>query len=157
MAENRQDRESELREITARPDSWTPPDLLPEPKPQEGYVFRWVRASTLGQADPTNVSRRMREGWEPVRAEDHPELRLISDPNSQFKGSVEVGGLILCKAPREFALQAQRYYENAAKQNEEAIDSNFLREADPRMPLLKPQKKTEVVFGKAARASESET
>ena len=40
---NEADREEEKRE-----EVWTPPSLLPVPKPQDGYVFRWIRTRMLG-------------------------------------------------------------------------------------------------------------
>jgi hypothetical protein len=106
MAEERKIRIDRAAE--SRPsDSWLPQSALPVPEPKDGWVFRWIRTSSLGRSDNTNVSRQFREGWEPVKAEDHPELKILSDINSQFKGNVEVGGLLLCKAPQEKMLQRQ--------------------------------------------------
>ena len=88
MAEQRTKRDAESREVfeTRPSDSWIPASVLPNPAPQEGWVFRWVRTSTLGHADNTNVSQKFREGWVPVKAEDHPELEVMSDIDSRFKG-----------------------------------------------------------------------
>ena len=72
MADNRLARELENRESTARRKAWTPPQTLPSPNPEKGWVFRWVRTSMMGQSDPTNSSAKFREGWEPVKAENHP-------------------------------------------------------------------------------------
>ena len=66
----------EERSETTRPETWTPPPLLPDPTPQKGWAFRWIRTSMVGKADNTNVSMRFREGWEAVKAEDHPELSV---------------------------------------------------------------------------------
>ena len=75
MAEQRTKRDAESREVETRPsDSWLPASVLPTPAPQDGWVFRYIRTSTLGHADNTNVSQAFREGWVPVKAEDHPEL-----------------------------------------------------------------------------------
>jgi len=98
MSEERTPRTNTTRTVEQRPtDSWKPASILPDPKPQDGYVFRWIKTALLGQSDNTHVSKMFREGWEPVRAEDHPELMLESDIGSQFKGNIEVGGLLLCK------------------------------------------------------------
>ena len=79
MAEQRTNRDAESREVETRAsDSWLPASVLPNPAPQDGWVFRWVRTSTLGHADNTNVSQKFREGWVPVKAEDHPELEVMS-------------------------------------------------------------------------------
>ena len=78
-------RSLDSREIDQRPMSWDAAGNLPEPDPQDGWVFRWIRTTLLGQTDNPNVSRRMREGWKPVRLEDHPELQIqMQDHNSRM-------------------------------------------------------------------------
>ena len=147
MAENRLARELESRESAQRTKTWTPPQTLPEPKPQPGWVFRYIRTSIMGTADPSNTSAKLREGWEPVKAEDHPELMHMTDPNSKFKGNVEIGGLLLCKAPAELMKQRDDYYAQQAKAQLQSVDNNFMRLNDERMPLFS-EKKTTVSFGK---------
>ena len=147
MADNRLAREVENRESTQRNKTWTPPQTLPEPKPQPGWVFRYIRTSIMGVADPSNTSAKFREGWEPVKAEDHPELMHMTDPSSKFKGNVEIGGLLLCKAPAELMQQRDDYYAQQAKAQLQSVDNNFMRLNDERMPLFS-EKKTTVSFGK---------
>jgi hypothetical protein len=147
MVNNRLDREVENRESTQRTKTWTPPQTLPAPTPQPGWVFRYIRTSTMGQADPQNTSAKLREGWEPVKAEDHPELMHMSDPNSRFKGNIEIGGLLLCKAPEELMKQRDDYYAQQAKAQLQSVDNNFMRLNDERMPLFS-ERKTSVSFGK---------
>jgi hypothetical protein len=91
----------------------------------------------------------MREGWIPVKAEDHPELELVSDLNSRFVGNVEVGGLLLCKAPAEKIKSRTEHFERVAANQMESVDNNFLRENDPRMPLMKPERNTRTTFGRS--------
>jgi hypothetical protein len=148
---DRTPRDLETRDHQARVPSWKPPSILPDPKPEPGYVFRWVRTSMMNNADNTNVSRQMREGYVPVRAEDHPELMLFSDQDGRFKGNVEVGGLLLCKVPVEVAKQREAYYGNMAHQQMESVDNNLMRENDPRMPLLKPERSSRTTFGRGPR------
>ena len=147
MVNNRLDREVESRESTQRTKTWTPPQTLPAPTPQPGWVFRYIRTSTMGQADPQNTSAKLREGWEPVKAEDHPELMHMSDPNSRFKGNIEIGGLLLCKAPEELMKQRDAYYAQQAQAQLQSVDNNFMRLNDERMPLFS-ERKTSVSFGK---------
>ena len=147
MAENRLARELENRESAQRNKVWTPPQTLPAPNPQPGWVFRYIRTSIMGNADPSNTSAKFREGWEPVKAEDHPELMHMADPNSKFKGNVEIGGLLLCKAPEETMKQRDTYYAQQAKAQLESVDNNYMRLNDERMPLFS-EKKTSVSFGK---------
>jgi len=147
MAENRLARELESRDSAQRKQNWTPPQTLPTPNPQPGYVFRWIRTSMMGQADPTNTSAKLREGWEPVKAEDHPEMMLQADPNSKFKGNVEIGGLLLCKAPEELMKQRDNYYTKQAQSQIQSVDNNVMRLNDERMPLFNERRST-TSFGK---------
>ena len=139
-------RSLETREQDARPMTWKPASTLPVPQEQESYNFRWIRRSMLGQEDPTNVSKKRREGWEPVRAEDHPELVLYLDQNARDSGLVEVGGLILCKMPSEMVQQRNAHYGKATQQQSDAVDNSFMRENDARMPLFR-EKNSKVTFG----------
>jgi hypothetical protein len=147
MAENRLARELENRESAQRKMAWTPPQTLPEPEAQEGWVFRWIRTSIMGQADPSNTSAKFREGWEPVKASEQPKLMMQADPNSRFKDNIEIGGLLLCKAPAELMKQRDDYYARQAQSQMQSVDNNFMRLNDERMPLFN-DRKTTVSFGK---------
>ena len=144
---NRLSRELETREIAERPKQWMPPQLLPDPTPEPGYAFRWIRISTLNKADAINVSSKLREGWEPVKASDHPYIRLFGETEGQFPDSVVVGGLMLCKTPVEFTVQRDAYYRKQAEAQMQSVDNTFMRENDPRMPMFK-ERRSEVTFGK---------
>lgn len=148
MAEtqNRLSRELETRKAAYRPEAWRPPETLPMPDDRPGWKHRYIRLSTMGQADPSNISSKMREGYEPCKAEDYPELMMHATTEGRFKGGIEVGGLLLCRIPEEFMQQRARYYEQQSKAQVESVDNNFLRENDPRMPLFS-EKKTKVTFG----------
>ena len=148
MAEQIRDkRDLTTRASTTRPTKWLPPQLLPDPTPEPGYVFRWVRISTLNKDDATNISSKLREGWEPVRASDHPEIRLFGTDDKRFPDSVQVGGLLLCKTPAEFVDQRNAYYGQQAEAQMQSVDNVYMRENDPRMPLFK-ERSTKVTFGK---------
>ena len=147
MATNRLARELDTRAISQRPQQWAPAELLPEPDKQAGYAYRWIRTSTLNQADPRNLSGKLREGWEPVGIEEQPQFQLLVDPNSRFKDNIEIGGLLLCKTPEEFVAQRNSHYQKQAENQMEAVDSSLMRQSDPRMPLFKESKST-TTFGK---------
>jgi len=144
---NRLSRELETREIVERPKQWMPPQLLPDAKPEAGYAFRWIRISTLNKSDPKNISSKLREGWEPVKASDHPEIRMFGSGDANFPDSVEVGGLLLCKTPVEFIEQRTAYYRNQTDAQMASVDNTFMRENDPRMPMFK-ERSSKVTFGK---------
>jgi len=145
--DKRVDREQEVRSEFQRPDSWKPASLLPEFKKVPGWAYRWIRTSVMNDADNLNVSSKMREGWEPVKLADHPEMKLMADQNSRFKDGIEIGGLLLCKIPQEFVDQRQAHYAQQAKQQAEAVDNSFLKQNDPRMPLFS-EKKSTTSFGR---------
>jgi hypothetical protein len=147
MAENRTTRELNTRAVSERPKQWMPAELLPEPDKQAGYAYRWIRVSTLNQADPRNLSGKLREGWEPVRVEEQPKFQLLVDPSSRFKDNIEIGGLLLCKTPEEFVEQRNTHYAKQTDAQTDAVDNNLMRQSDPRMPLFK-ENKSSTSFGK---------
>lgn len=144
--QNRMSRELESRTATMRPQAWRAPEVLPSPEERPGWKHRWVRTSTMGQADPSNISSRLREGYEPCKAEDYPEMMMYASVDGRFKGGIEMGGLLLCRIPEEFLGQRMKHYEGQNKAQVESVDNNFLRENDPRMPLFS-EKKSKVTFG----------
>ena len=139
---NRESRTEDTRENSERKVTWKRPSALPDPTPQDGVEYRWIRTASLGQSDMTNVSSKFREGWEPVKLEDHPELKIMSDVDSRFKGNVEVGGLLLCKNSKENMDARGDYQSDQAQSQMQAVDNSFLKESDPRMPVLRPEKST---------------
>ena len=136
--QDRNPRELKSREKSARA-VYVPPSSLPDPTPEPGWVYHWVATAIMGQANPTNVSQKLREGWEPVKAEDHPELLLMGNAAT---GNVEIGGLMLCKMPKE-KFEARRDYYNSQAQNQmDSVDNHFMRNNDSRMPLFADRKST---------------
>ncbi len=140
-------RHAESRDYSMRPAKWAPAQLLPDPEPEPGWAFRWIRLSTLNNPDPTNISSKLREGWEPVKASTQPRLRFLADPKSRFPDSIEIGGLLLCKTPVEFTEDRDDYYRKQAEAQMTSVDNTYMRESDPRMPLFK-ERSSKVTFGK---------
>jgi hypothetical protein len=149
MTANRITRELETRATYERPTAWAQPDLLPEPDKQAGFNYRWIRVATLNQADPRNLSAKMREGWEPVRIEEQPQFQLLVDPSSRYKDNIEIGGLLLCKTPSEFVEQRNAHYAAQADNQMVAVDNALMRQSDPRMPIFNERKST-TSFGKGS-------
>jgi hypothetical protein len=158
MADNhltRDTREVSNRDTAKHKQAWTPPETLPSPTPVPGMVFRWIRTSMMGQSDPTNASAKFREGWVAVKASEVPELMIIADqnPNSRFKDNIEVGGLLLCKAPIEMVKQRAEYYTQQANNQMEAVDSNYMRQKDDRANMaLFAERKADVTFGRGNKS-----
>lgn len=146
--EGRALREQQSRDAEARSQVWQPNALLPDPHPREGIRHRWVRTSVRSEMDTKNVSSRFREGWVPCKKEDYPELaNIMTDYNSKFPANIEIGGLLLCQIDENIALARQKQLEEKARNQIRASDQNFMREQDPRMPLLKPERSSRTTFG----------
>ena len=141
-------RELDTRSEAERPKKWKPPELLPEPNPEPGFAFRWIRLSTLNAPDAINISSKLREGWEPAKASEHPEIVLMGGGSNRFPDSIEIGGLLLCKTPVEFTEQRDAHYRQLATSQMDSVDNNFMRENDPRMPLFKERSTKVTSFGK---------
>jgi hypothetical protein len=135
---DRTPRDQETREQGIRKRAWTPPSLLPNPNREEGYSYRWIRKSILGQADDRNMMSKQDEGWVPVKREDHSELQYPG----KTTGLVEIGGLVLCKTPEEFVDQRNQYFRDHTDAQTRAVDANLMKENDPRMPLFSERKST---------------
>ena len=149
MAEQiREKRATETRATFERPSKWMPAALLPDPDPEPGWAFRWIRLATLNNADPSNISSKLREGWEPVKAADQPKLRMLTNPNGRFPDGIEIGGLLLCKTPVEFTEQRDAHYRNISDSQMNSVDNTYMRESDPRMPLFK-ERSSKVTIGRS--------
>ena len=147
MAESRLQREITNRTTQERPKQWQQAELLPEPDKTPGYAYRWIRVSTLNAADPRNLSAKLREGWEVVSVEEQPKFQLLVDPNSRFKDSIEIGGLLLCKTPSEFVDQRTKHFSDMTQAQADAVDNNLMRQSDARMPIFN-ERKSSTSFGK---------
>jgi hypothetical protein len=147
IKDNKLTRELTTRAVQERPKQWAQPELLPEPDKEPGYNYRWIRVSTMNNADPRNLSAKLREGWEPVAIEEQPKFRLLADPNSRFKDNIEVGGLLLCKTPTDFVTQRNAHFAKVTQSQTDAVDNSFMRQSDARMPLFQ-ERKSSSSFGK---------
>jgi len=147
IKDNKLTRELTTRAVQERPKQWMQPELLPEPDKQPGYNYRWIRVSTMNNADPRNLSAKLREGWEPVAIEEQPKFRLLADPQSRFKDNIEVGGLLPCKTPTDFVDQRNAHFAKVTQSQTDAVDNSFMRQSDARMPLFQ-ERKSSSSFGK---------
>jgi hypothetical protein len=145
-AQNRLSRELDTRAAMQRPTSWQAPETLPSPNPRPGISHRWVRTSMLGVADVQNISGKLREGYEPVKAEDYPELSMNASTDGRFKGSIEAPGLVLCSIPTEFLKQREAHFSKINKDTMESVDNNFMKDSHPTMSKFS-EKSTKVTFG----------
>ena len=102
MTHSRNSRESEQHAKNTRRQPWRPVRKLETPPPPEGYEYRWIRESMLGQEDKANVSRRIREGWELVRGTDLPsEFSYPTADEGRHAGLVYSCLLYTSPSPRD--------------------------------------------------------
>jgi hypothetical protein len=148
---DRTDREVEVREDPVKQRVWKPAALLPEFTQKPGWVYRWVRVSLLNEPDNMNVSSKMREGWEPVLHAEHPELIIGLETHGRYKDNIEIGGLLLCKAPKELMDQRQVYIDGKTKAQTDAVDASFMNQSDPRMPKFAEGNENGRSFGRGRK------
>ena len=146
---DRNSRSAETRVSQTRRTPWKPPSMLDAPTAPAGYQFRWIREATRGQDDKSNMSKRIREGYEPVRAEDYPDFEAPTIDSGSNVGVIGVGGLILAKVPVETAKERNAYFQDQAKSAMQGVDQNYMRESDSRMPIKDSdiQRSSKVAFG----------
>ena len=139
-------RASQTRDKVKKPTTWTPPSSLDAPPAPEGYRHRWIRVEVLGFDDTKNVSGKLREGWELVRADQYPEQDFPSMTTGKYSGVIGVGGLVLARIPEEIAQQREAYYRDQNKARDEAVNNDILKEQHPSMPINN-ERQTRVTFG----------
>tara|TARA_R100001510_G_scaffold40900_1_gene37259 strand:- start:348 stop:806 length:459 start_codon:yes stop_codon:yes gene_type:complete len=144
---DRSPRTSQTREKTVRAKPWTPPSQLDAPDPPEGFVHRWVRESVMGFDDKKNLSARLREGFELVRADEYPDFEAPTVQDGKHAGVIGVGGLVLARIPEETVGQRQAYFQGQTKDQMVAVDNDLMREQHPSMPISKPDRQSRVTFG----------
>jgi len=125
--------------VETRNKPWTPPSSLDAPPAPKGFKHRWIRTESLGFMDTGNVSKKLREGWVFVRAEevknqlgdhDYPVVR-----DGQYQGLIGVGGLVLARIPEEIVEQRKKYFDNITADQVKSVDNDILREQRPEMPV----------------------
>ena len=121
-------RASQTRSKSERPKVWVPPSSLDAPPAPDGFRYRWIRAEVIGFQDTKNVTGRLREGYELVRAEevenasDYPVLE-----DGKYKGVIGVGGLLLAKVPTEIAQQRMDHMSNKHRDRSEAVENDLMK------------------------------
>ena len=140
-------RTSQTREKTSRNKPWRPPSQLDAPDPPEGFVHRWIRESVMGVDDKKNLSARLREGFDLVRAEEYPDFEAPTVQDGKHAGVIGVGGLVLARFPIETREQRNAHYRNATRDQMTAVDNDLMREQHPSMPISKPERQSRVTFG----------
>ena len=97
----------------------------------------------------------MREGWEPVRADEyedaHTKYPVIEE--GKDKGIIGVGGLMLARIPKETVEERTEYFRDQTRNQMKAVDENLMREQHPSMPIS-VDRQSRVTFGGKEKLSE---
>jgi hypothetical protein len=144
---NKTPRATESRVKSERKKSWVNPSSLEAPPAPTGFKHRWIRESVRGYDDKANVYKRLREGYELVRAEEYPDWNLPTIDDGKHAGVIGIGGLLLARIPLEIAEDRNKHFEDQTRAAQEAVDNDLLKASDPRMPISKPDRQSRVTFG----------
>jgi hypothetical protein len=144
----RSSRASNTREKTARRKPWAPPSMLDAPPAPDGYKHRWIRAEMRGFDDRKNISAKLREGWELVRADEYPDFEAPVVDSGKYEGVFGVGGLVLARIPLETVAERSAYFEQRNHDQMTAVDQDMMRENQhSTMRISNPDRQQRVTFG----------
>tara|TARA_R100001443_G_scaffold117413_1_gene142316 strand:+ start:3735 stop:4196 length:462 start_codon:yes stop_codon:yes gene_type:complete len=144
---DRTTRTEQSREKNSRRKPWIPPSTLDAPDPPEGYTHRWIRESVMGNDDKKNLSARLREGFDLVRADEYPDFEAPTVNDGKHAGVIGVGGLLLARFPIESKKERDAYFQGKTDEQMTAVDNDLMREEHSSMPILKPDRQSRVTFG----------
>ena len=122
---------------------WRPSNLLEAPEPRPGYAQRWVATMVLGQETPTNVAKRLREGWAPR------DVKTIKDgqhfptiEHGKFAGHIAIEGMVLCEMPQEMLDQRNDYYAQMTENLMRSVENDMNKVESPGQPIQRTFKTT---------------
>jgi len=143
---DRTPRSNTTRDKSERRKPWAPPSHLDAPDPPAGYKHRWIRTAMRGEEDKVNVHAKLREGWEPVRADEYPDQNYASIDEGRYAGIIGNGGLMLCRVPEETVQERAAYYGNRTREQMQAVDQDLMKDEHPSMPITR-DRRSRVSFG----------
>ena len=135
MNDNKINNETRVEQST-KESKWRPSNLLEAPEPRPGYSQRWVATMVLGQETPTNVAKRMREGWQPRSAKSIKESQHFPTiEHGKFAGHIGIEGMVLCEMPTEMVNQRNEYYANMTDNLMTSVEQDMNRAETPGQPI----------------------
>ena len=125
---------------------WTPPSSLDAPPAPDGFKHRWIRAESMGFDDSSNMSAKLRSGFELVRADEFSDVDYPTINDGKYKGVIGVGGLLLARIPEEIVKSREEYFRQQTQDRNDAIENDLMKEQHPSMPI-NSDRQTRVTFG----------
>ena len=123
------------RTKTERPKEYKPPSSLDAPPAPDGFRHRWIRAESMGFNDSKNIHGRLRSGYELVRSDEYDDKSYPVVLDGKYAGVIGVGGLLLARIPEELAQSRMDYQKRQTEGQDEAVETDLLRDQDKRMPI----------------------
>ena len=129
---------NETRAEKAKVSQWRPSNLLEAPAPRPGYKQRWIATMVLGQETPTNVAKRLREGWQPrdpktvKNAQHFPTIE-----HGKFAGYIGIEGMVLCEMPEEMVNERNMYYARMTENLMRSVEQDIHKVEQPGNPIQK--------------------
>ena len=146
MTDKKIDSRASQTKVKEQKKVWTPPSSLDAPPAPDGFKHRWIRAESMGFDDTSNMSAKLRSGFELVRADEYSEIDYPQVQDGKYKGVIGVGGLLLARIPDEIVEARKEYFEQQTKDRNDAIDNDLMKEQHPSMPINN-DRQTRVTFG----------
>ena len=114
---------NETRAEKAKVSQWRPSNLLEAPEARPGMKQRWIATMVLGQETPTNVAKRLREGWQPV------DPKKVKD--AQHFPTIEHGKIVN---------QRNEYYAKMSENMMTSVHRDMNRVEQPGQPIQRSYK-----------------
>ena len=146
MTDKKIDSRASQTKVKEQKKVWTPPSSLDAPPAPDGFKHRWIRAESMGFDDSSNMSAKLRSGFELVRADEYSEIDYPTINDGKYKGVIGVGGLLLARIPNEIVESRKEYFEQQTQDRNDAIENDLMKEQHPSMPINN-DRQTRVTFG----------
>ena len=146
MTDKKIDSRASQTKVKEQKKVWTPPSSLDAPPAPDGYKHRWIRAESMGFDDSSNMSAKLRSGFELVRADEYSEIDYPTVNDGKYKGVIGVGGLLLARIPNEIVKSREEYFKQQTQDRNDAIENDLMKEQHPSMPINN-DRQTRVTFG----------
>ena len=122
---------------------WRPSNLLEAPEARPGMAQRWVATMVLGQETPTNVAKRLREGWVPRDPKTVKEIQHFPTiEHGRFAGHIGIEGMVLCEMPTNMVKQRNEYYAQMTENLMTSVEQDMNRAETPGQPIQRTFKST---------------
>ena len=146
MTDKKIDSRASQTKVKEQKKVWTPPSSLDAPPAPDGFKHRWIRAESMGFDDSSNMSAKLRSGFELVRADEYSDIDYPTVNDGKYKGVIGVGGLLLARIPDEIVESRKEYFAQQTQDRNDAIDNDLMKEQHPSMPINN-DRQTRVTFG----------